>query len=1360
MLSKPVAVCILYFFLLVTTSYSQQCIPLYKAEYGGNGNDLTTAILHTADKGAVVIGKSTSQTPGDYDAFIMKLTESGAISWSKKYRFNDQEEFSKIREGADGSFYVLGNWTDETLGEIHPFLMKTGADGSPVWTKDFFVQGKSTEITEIQLLSDNSLLLISNQSESPETSDGIIHKLDGDGNFIWTRIYDGGKKDRLECVLEKSDKLVIGGQSQLENELYKGIYLHLDKSSGEIQKRTEIRKTPGFFSRYNERVVSLHPLANDGMYFGMIYEPSRKDYGNTAGTFLFQGRLNSQGQLYQALFEQLPDSGWETTGLPIKLSSDSSVTYIRVTPGWQTKSQLRKNGRNGISAMLKPLSANAESSAFYGLDTVPGNGYILSGHIPVKEFDPASGHNIRVVKFNQVLSGPCSENFSYGNYDSTSVIIREINAVPLTLAPAQVTSSINWTITPNLFSQLSTCNSTYCYGQMPIPEQCNENFHLTMKGAAGSDLSDVSRSSDGSLYAVGTYNNHNYREPMLVKLKPNGSPAFTKIISQYPKTGSFIHVLNLSDGTVLAGGVQTKVLNHQVSQSAIFVKFNSSGEVIWSVELGDYPYMQPEQLIELDNKDVLIVSSREFNFNLYRINSAGNVVWKKDMNLMLRSPKVQVYKNSLYIGGYINQYISPMLSLEKVDLGSGAVIWQKHFWPSDGSIVLSGLTIKEERIFVNYINPASGPGLVCMDMNGSQLSNLRFPEITGQPFNYTDERLPGIFTETADGNFALVFQSGYFPNTQLQAVKFKPDGTMLWSKRFTGLAPYQVSSVKKDGNNILIAGLLQEGGNYRPLDIDRSFLISLNADGEIVKNAAGSCVASDFTVTAEPAPPLQEINQNPANRRVKDDLDVTISIPDIVVQHGDVVTTIVCSEAGTCDKLEFSGETKICVPENNYTYTLLRNPECTARPFYLFDSSAVQLIDTTASSAVFRFKKAGLHSIEARIETGCKILSSVLEIQVADPVSSFSFGADSTICSGQPLVLHAPKHMSSYLWQDNSGLDSLIADRSGTYTVQMTDVCNRISSASIRLDFPQLPDLKLGNDSSICEGSSVLLSANNGFETYRWNTMETMQTIEVSRPGKYIVEAVHASGCSKTDTLQILQVYALPKPALGNPVLCDTGSIHIGIPNSNASYLWNTGATSSGIEISETGIYWLRVTDQNGCVGADTVYLTERIPRVANFLPAYLEICKDGGTVEINSGVNFSAYAWNTGAVSRSVVVSQPGVYHMTGVDLYGCKSSDTVEVKVKDCLLGVYFPTAFSPNGDHKNDLFKAQVFGNVVSFRLTVYNRYGEKVFETEHPGQGWDGTIRGKNADSNSFIWTCSFQLEGGEAETKKGILTLVR
>ena len=256
------------------------------------------------------------------------------------------------------------------------------------------------------------------------------------------------------------------------------------------------------------------------------------------------------------------------------------------------------------------------------------------------------------------------------------------------------------------------------------------------------------------------------------------------------------------------------------------------------------------------------------------------------------------------------------------------------------------------------------------------------------------------------------------------------------------------------------------------------------------------------------------------------------------------------------------------------------------------------------------------------------------------------------------------------------------------------------------------------------------------------------------------MEATHASGCKKTDTLKILRVYSLPRPELGNPVLCDIGSVQIGVSSSNSSFLWNTGATSPGIEVSETGIYWLRVTDPNGCVGADTVYLTQRIPPVRNFLPANLEICKNGGTIEINSSVNFSAYTWSTGATTRSVEVSQPGIYHMNGVDMYGCKNSDTVEVLGKDCLLGVYFPNAFTPNGDTKNDFFKAQVFGNVLHFRLTIYNRFGEKVFETNHPGQGWDGTVRGKTLDSNNFIWTCTFQLEGGQVESKRGILLLVR
>jgi gliding motility-associated-like protein len=75
-------------------------------------------------------------------------------------------------------------------------------------------------------------------------------------------------------------------------------------------------------------------------------------------------------------------------------------------------------------------------------------------------------------------------------------------------------------------------------------------------------------------------------------------------------------------------------------------------------------------------------------------------------------------------------------------------------------------------------------------------------------------------------------------------------------------------------------------------------------------------------------------------------------------------------------------------------------------------------------------------------------------------------------------------------------------------------------------------------------------------------------------------------------------------------------------------------------------------------------------------------------------------------------------------------------------------------------NDVFRTMVFGNIKSFRLTIYNRWGEIEYETSERNKGWDGTYRQKTQDINVFIWTCHYQLEGEKEKVKKGTVVLIR
>lgn len=207
------------------------------------------------------------------------------------------------------------------------------------------------------------------------------------------------------------------------------------------------------------------------------------------------------------------------------------------------------------------------------------------------------------------------------------------------------------------------------------------------------------------------------------------------------------------------------------------------------------------------------------------------------------------------------------------------------------------------------------------------------------------------------------------------------------------------------------------------------------------------------------------------------------------------------------------------------------------------------------------------------------------------------------------------------------------------------------------------------------------------------------------------------------------------------------------------SYLWQDGATTETISVTTTGTYWVQVTDFNNCSGSDTTLITELAPIPTGFLPGDTAICKYGSLKLVPVG-NYENYNWSNGATVSSITISQPGTYSLNVRDGKGCVGTDVIVIGLKDCLQGFYAPNAFTPGKDGRNDIFRPLLFGNVVKYELTIYNRWGQRIFHTTNDQTGWDGTLAGKLQDSNTYVWTCTYQFEGEPVKFEKGIVNLIR
>lgn len=138
----------------------------------------------------------------------------------------------------------------------------------------------------------------------------------------------------------------------------------------------------------------------------------------------------------------------------------------------------------------------------------------------------------------------------------------------------------------------------------------------------------------------------------------------------------------------------------------------------------------------------------------------------------------------------------------------------------------------------------------------------------------------------------------------------------------------------------------------------------------------------------------------------------------------------------------------------------------------------------------------------------------------------------------------------------------------------------------------------------------------------------------------------------------------------------------------------------------------------------------------------------------------FLQYLWNNSAITPSITVQQSGLYWLQVTDKNNCNGRDSILLTPKQCLTGLYVPNAFTPHKDGRNDIFKPIVLGNIIKFEFTIYNRWGQRVFQTANWQLGWDGTLMGKPQGNDTYIWTCTYQFDDGPVTLAKGTVTLVR
>ncbi len=392
-------------------------------------------------------------------------------------------------------------------------------------------------------------------------------------------------------------------------------------------------------------------------------------------------------------------------------------------------------------------------------------------------------------------------------------------------------------------------------------------------------------------------------------------------------------------------------------------------------------------------------------------------------------------------------------------------------------------------------------------------------------------------------------------------------------------------------------------------------------------------------------------------------------------------------------------------------------------------------------------------------------VANSINIFIKDSIGFYA-SKDTFVCSKFNKTLTAKRvdtTTNSYLWSIGNTSQFIQTNLPNTYWVIHT-FSNRCFNIDTFRVVSGDPTLNIGNDIAFCNTDSVHVTATvqpqNGI--FLWNTGSTRNSIYVNTAGLFSVNYSLPNGCYLEDTI-VSMVKPIPYALLGkDTALCSSESITLNAFYPNATYTWNTGATTASINVKDSGIY--TVTNVlNGCSNSDTIFINRKKSPIANAGNDVAIII--GGTARLKAfqTINNIDYLWypNTGlsnpnfsATNANPVNSQSYYLKVTSID--NCVAYDTVFVEVKNTELIV--PNAFSPNGDGINDKWEINLLNSLFTAKVQVFNRNGQQVFSSTGYDKPWDGTFNGNPVPSGTYYYVIDLDTKSNRRQA--GWVAVVR
>ncbi|MFN8323549.1 MAG: choice-of-anchor L domain-containing protein [Chitinophagales bacterium] len=404
------------------------------------------------------------------------------------------------------------------------------------------------------------------------------------------------------------------------------------------------------------------------------------------------------------------------------------------------------------------------------------------------------------------------------------------------------------------------------------------------------------------------------------------------------------------------------------------------------------------------------------------------------------------------------------------------------------------------------------------------------------------------------------------------------------------------------------------------------------------------------------------------------------------------------------------------------------------------------------------------------------------------PTDISCHGAGDGICDAAVSGGTAPY---AFVWNTSQTTPSITGLPAGNYQVSVTDANNCSTSSSAAIVEPALISVTAASMAPSCPGindGTIDAGATNGFSPYTFELIYNNSSVGINQTGTfrnlgagdYRISVTDDHQCNVVANLNLLQpipdefIFSADSTSCYGSSYLD-GQVHVvAVSILNQPYIYSIDGGNPQYDgdflTLGAGAHTVTIANSRGCITTQSVTVPEPAEGIAQITPGDSSI-QIGGTTQLFATINnytqaeIKSYSWGpfeglncTDCANPMVTGYSQNEYTLTLVYGNNCIATASTLVNVTG-YPEIFIPNAFSPNGDGNNDVFL--IYGAAVkTVSLTIYNRWGELIFDSGNQFNGWDGHYKGQLQNPNVYTYVAGITYLDGKEIQKKGSFTLVR